>query len=135
MVYEQKNIAVQQVIDHALSVIRAYIDMKHLPKRKAREYYDWKPPPTGWLKLNVDSAVFSELHKAEVGVVLRDDVGKVILAASKVEFEVNTAEAIESLAIFRALQLCTSMGIQRLIMESDCLIAIQVLNNELVSDA
>ncbi|KAF5472300.1 hypothetical protein F2P56_009031 [Juglans regia] len=106
-----------------------------MPKGKAREYYDWKPLPTCWLKLNVDGAVFGELHKAGVGVVLRDEAGKVILAASKVEFEVNNTEAIEMLAIFRALQLCTSMGIHRLIMESDCLMDIQVLNNELVSDA
>ncbi|KAF5459270.1 hypothetical protein F2P56_023231, partial [Juglans regia] len=109
-------------------------DLKHLPKWKAREYYDWKPPPTGWLKLNVDGAIFSELHKAGVGVVLRDDAGKVILSASKVEFEVNNAEAFETLAIFHALQLCASMGIHRLIVESDSLMTTQVLNNELVPD-
>ncbi|KAF5444910.1 hypothetical protein F2P56_034002 [Juglans regia] len=134
MVHEQKFIEVQQVIDHALSVIQSYTDLKQLPIRKAREYFDWKPPPSGSLKLNVDGAVFDDLHKAGVGVVLRDDAGMVIMATSKVEFEVINAKAIESLAIFRALQLCATMGIHSLIVESDCLMAIQVLNNDIPSD-
>ncbi|XP_040995155.1 uncharacterized protein LOC121241441 [Juglans microcarpa x Juglans regia] len=135
MIHEQKFIKVQQVIGHALSLIRSYIDLKQLPMRKAREYFDWKPPPSGWLKLNVDGAVFGDLHKAGVGVVLREYVDMVIMAASKVEFEVINAEAIESFSIFRALQLCATMGIHSLIVVSDCLMAIQVLNYDIPSDA
>ncbi|KAF5459099.1 hypothetical protein F2P56_023083, partial [Juglans regia] len=131
MIQEQKSIAVQQVIDYALSVQRSFIDLKQLQKPKVRAYYEWKPPPIDWLKLSVDGAVFGEINRAGVGFVLRDGKGDVLLAASEIEFEVKDAEPIELLAILRALQFCANMGIQRMMVESDCLMAVQVLNNEI----
>ncbi|XP_018829059.1 dirigent protein 5-like [Juglans regia] len=59
-------------------------------------------PPQGVLKLNTDGAMFSNLQKAGIGVILKDASGMVVMAASKHEPEVEEPEAIELLAIFRA---------------------------------
>ena len=36
----------------------------------------WKPPPIGWLKLNVDASVKGPMDKTSVGGVLQDSNGK-----------------------------------------------------------
>ncbi|CAI9783491.1 unnamed protein product [Fraxinus pennsylvanica] len=90
----------------------------------------WKAPPADFLKLNVDGATFHHLHKAGVGVVLRDQTGTVLMAASKGEREVADPEMIEFPAVLQGLQLVMSMGISRLVIESDCLFVVSQLNDE-----
>lgn len=51
-----------------------------------------------------------------VGIILRDDHGEVIMAASKKEYEVNDLTEIELLAMFRGLQLCVHLGIHELVL-------------------
>lgn len=50
------------------------------------------------MKLNVDGAMFFDHHKARIGAILRDNKGEIVMAASKVENEVNDPESIELLA-------------------------------------
>lgn len=57
--------------------------------------------------------------------------GKVVMVASKVEPEVEDPEAIELLAVFRGLQLCSTMGISNLLVESDCLLLVQSLQQNI----
>lgn len=60
-------------------------------------------------------------------MILGDIRGEVILAATISENQLQQLESIESLAILRGLQMCSHLGIQHLILESDC----QVVVNEL----
>lgn len=55
--------------------------------------------------------MFFDHHKARIGAILRDDKGEIVIAASKMENEVNDPKSIELLAMFKGLQLCVNMGI------------------------
>lgn len=68
--------------------------------------------------------MFFSIHKAVIGAVLRNENGEIVLAASKIKNEVHELEDIELLAIFRGLQICANMGIQKLIIESDSLLIV-----------
>lgn len=88
-----------------------------------------KPPSIGFLKLIMDGAMLSNLHKIGVEAILRDEKLDIVMAASKVENEVANPKDIELLTIFKGLQLCADMGIQKLIIDSDCLLVIQEFQN------
>ncbi|XP_042942655.1 uncharacterized protein LOC122276823 [Carya illinoinensis] len=135
MVHGQKIVEVQQVVDNALAVYNFYKEIQLLPRPMVRAFYEWKPPLTDWLKVNVDGVVFRDIHKAGVGMVLLNDKGEVLWATTKLEDEGINAEAIELLAIFRALQMCVGMGINKLVVESNCLMAVKVLNAEIECSA
>lgn len=59
-------------------------------------------PLAGSMKLNVDGAVFIDQQKIGVGIILKD-IGKIIMVASKKEYEVKDPVEIELLAILRGL--------------------------------
>lgn len=133
LVNDKIHIEPRQVTDHALSLSKMFTDIKSVPISQTKSYCCWKPPSTGFLKLNVDGVMFSDLHRVSVGVVLRDDKGDIVIAASKMENEVVDPEDIELLAIFKDLEPCANLVIQKLIIKSDCLLVTQVLQNAATS--
>lgn len=70
---------------------------------------------------------FFNIHKAGVGVMLKDNKGDAIIASSILETKAPNPESFESLAILKCLQLYMHLGISNLIIESNC----QVVVNEL----
>lgn len=56
-----------------------------------------------------------------------------MIAASKVENDVNDPETIEVLATFRGLQICANMDIYNTILESDCLLMVKELQDAIYS--
>lgn len=63
----------------------------------------WEASPINCLKLNVDGAMCSKLQMAEVGAIVQDLTGKVILAVSILEANMVNAKSIEVIAILGGL--------------------------------
>ncbi|XP_042983262.1 uncharacterized protein LOC122312666 [Carya illinoinensis] len=72
----------------------------------------------------------SDAHKAGIGAILRDSIGHVLMAVSKIELALEDPETVELLVVFRGMQMCISMGISALEVESDCLLLVQALQQE-----
>ncbi|XP_042950144.1 uncharacterized protein LOC122282259 [Carya illinoinensis] len=127
---------IKQVVDHALSVQSSFVSCS---QQKNPDHIKlnglWSPPPEGFLKLNIDGALFFDQKKAGIGAVLRDGRGEVILAASKMECYIEEPETIELVAILRGLQLCIQSGISKLVVESDCKLLVEILQQEPQQDA
>lgn len=79
----------------------------------------WHPPETGFFKLNIDGALFAEIHAIGFGAILRDHNVDVLLAASIKENDFQLLESIEFLAILIGLRPCLSLDIFKLLIESD----------------
>ncbi|XP_042988629.1 uncharacterized protein LOC122316158 [Carya illinoinensis] len=87
---------------------RGIFQMEASSSRSSKVKYRW-----GW---GVSNSSFP------IGVILRDEHGDVIMAASILEPNGANPESVELLAIFHGLQLCATMGISKLIVECDCLL-------------
>ncbi|CAI9778901.1 unnamed protein product [Fraxinus pennsylvanica] len=127
--FEDESLNMSSTIDHAILMLHLFKGVKNQSGSALNKFCAWKTPPAGFLKLNVDGAIFHHLHKAGVGSVLRDQEGKVLMAASKGEREVADPETIEFLAVLRGLQFVLSTGISYLVLESDCLLVVSQLND------
>lgn len=64
-------------------------------------------------------ALFDKIQKAGVGAILRDEVGNVIMAMSKIENGVDSANDIEAVVAIRALQMVFHSGVGSIILEGD----------------
>jgi hypothetical protein len=65
----------------------------------------WQPPPPGPTKVNVDAAFFPDTGEAAIGVVARDHLGAIVMAASKVIDICKDVEEVEACAILEGLKL------------------------------
>ncbi|XP_024042201.1 uncharacterized protein LOC127899370 [Citrus sinensis] len=67
---------------------------------KARDHMTtrtcWSPPPSGWVKINVDAAINLEEHRVGLGIIIKDANKDIIAAAvksTKLHNDVTFAEA------------------------------------------
>lgn len=88
----------------------------------------WTPPPRGFFKLNCDGAFTVYGNKGAAGGVLRDWKGEFILGFSDALIECSSALEAELWAIKIGMQTVVARGYRNLIVESDSLKAIQIIN-------
>lgn len=62
-------------------------------------------------------------------MILRNEVGDLLLAASLKERTIQNPKTIEAIAILKGLQLCSQLEIPNLVVESDCQSIVQMLND------
>ncbi|XP_048502189.1 uncharacterized protein LOC125498277 [Beta vulgaris subsp. vulgaris] len=86
----------------------------------------WRKPSQGRGKLNSDAAV--KENRCGVGIIIRDGVGDVLLAAGVRMMDVSSPEEAEARAILFGLQTAFDAGLRNLEVESDCLNVIKLLN-------
>lgn len=90
----------------------------------------WTPPPRGWYKINFDGSVYNDgSRRASIGGVIRDGAGRVVLAFAE-QTEHSTVGIVEARAMIRGLQLARELGLQRVMVEGDDLVLVQLLRGE-----
>ena len=90
----------------------------------------WRAPQAGFVKVNFDGAVFSELNMSGIGVVIRDNNGAVLASCSEKMFQAYKTEETEALAARKALMFAHELGFQSVILEGDPLGLIQALKSQ-----
>ena len=81
----------------------------------------WVPPEGGWMKVNMDGAVFHDIGKVGAGVVIRNEQGE-FLGARCVLLDVGSdALDVESLAALLAVEFVADVCPFSMIFEGDCL--------------
>lgn len=90
----------------------------------------WQRPSFGWTKCNTDGAFEPQHNQATAGWVIRNENGTYKGSAQARGRRSQDALECELQAILMALQHCWSLGHRRIIMESDCQKAIDILNNK-----
>ncbi|GMP43658.1 hypothetical protein CsSME_00012936 [Camellia sinensis var. sinensis] len=79
----------------------------------------WKAPCSGWCKANFDGAWFRELQCLGIGVIVRDDCGKVIAACSKQVPSWADTDVAEAYAALSAVQFVRELGLSAIHLEGD----------------
>lgn len=96
----------------------------HIPREPAVS--SWSPPPTSFVKLNVDAHVPHE-GGVSFGMVLRDEWGS-LLAAGVKRLSVNwKPDMAEAGAVRFGLEVVRSMGFENMVLESDALSVVRAI--------
>ncbi|EEF35196.1 hypothetical protein RCOM_1074840 [Ricinus communis] len=106
-----------------------YQQRMSVPTQGSTDEVRWQAPVKGMGKVNADAAIYKD-GTTGFGCVVRDMSGKVLLAgARRVQMEGSTVVA-EALTIRWALETICASGIRDIIMENDCKIVIDGLNDK-----
>ncbi|XP_019178261.1 PREDICTED: uncharacterized protein LOC109173479 [Ipomoea nil] len=87
----------------------------------------WTPPPANWLKCNVDAALFAT--EAGFGAVVRNHDGCFVAAKGGRLGYIQDPLLAEASAIAQALGWLQSLGLNNIILETDCLMFSSTFNS------
>ena len=90
------------------------------------------PPPQNLFKINVDGTVAIANKKAGVGVIVRDELGRMEATMCRNLNAPLCAIEAKSKAVEVGLLFTQDIGIQDIVVESDSLITVQALNGNLL---
>ena len=90
----------------------------------------WKPPPKGWFKVNTDTAIQIQEQRVWLGILIRDSEGGFVAATMKTSKFFNNITYAEAEAINLGFEVTKGVTIQSLVMESNCLEAINQISTK-----
>ncbi|CAN0912624.1 Putative ribonuclease H protein At1g65750 [Linum grandiflorum] len=87
----------------------------------------WKPPPKSWIKINTDASRSSSTNLGSTAWIVRNDQGKMLFSGYSRYKGIIDVATLEALAIRDALLWASNHHLDRVILESDCLSVVQLL--------
>ena len=87
----------------------------------------WSTSPVGLFKVNWDVAISKQNQRMGVGVIIRDERGKVNAALSQTVCTVYDPTTAEIMAALTAVELCRDMGFFDILLEGDSLMAVKAI--------
>ena len=96
----------------------------------APEVIMWKPPKSGWYKVNTDGATFEDMKSCGVGVVIRNERGEIMGDLSKkFELPLGGLEA-KAKAVEEGVAFAWDLGLKDIIIESDAQLVTKSLGKQ-----
>ncbi|XP_074347322.1 uncharacterized protein LOC141686169 [Apium graveolens] len=83
-----------------------------------------------YIKNSVDAAILTEFNASGMGLVMRNDKGELIIARTKCNMGMVSVNMTEALAIKEVLSWIKSEDRNNVVVESDCLTAIQAIRSK-----
>lgn len=90
----------------------------------------WYPPIEDFWKMNSDAACFEDPLMTSIEMIYRDFEGRLWLLLRVMDIKLE-AHLAELWTILECIRLVVSLGCSKLIVESDCQIAIKFINKEI----
>ena len=127
-----------QVLQQAKQVLETFQTsqqtlINHAANMRTQQHIQWHPYPTNCLKLNFDGAIFPELGKPGLGVVVHDSHGNAIASLSKQASLPFSPVIVKAMAAAKAITFAQELGINEFMLEGDSEAVINTLRSSEVS--
>ena len=127
----------KDIIPEVCSAISYYLhEFEQLSKSEKKSIHrpcaQWKPPPSGYYKLNVDASFFAESKKGGWGFVARDNDGVFLEAGAGNISRAADALQAEAMAALRGLEKAAELGMTRIVLETNAATLGNVLTSEVM---
>lgn len=94
--------------------------VSHRPVQPSMQQSGWIPPPSGMVKANVDAAISDNLRKCAAAAIYRGEDGGFIGASVLVMNGSLEPATVEAIACREALCLAQDVGLNSIVIASDC---------------
>lgn len=113
-----------------LTKARNSFDLEELPQQVRRfegeNYVQWTAPPSGVVKINFDGAFDSARFCGGIGVVVRDDHGRLLLARMGPVLAAKSALMMEALTFREAVFVALRCGYTNVVFQGDSKVLVDI---------
>lgn len=123
-IFEGRKVDPGRVISNAVEYANEFYSMNsnnENPNSRhptSEQHTRWQPPPDDYIKINVDAATNLNLKKGAISAVVRDQYGVLLTGTARFVACTVPMEA-EALAVLNALYMAESLGVDRVVVETD----------------
>ncbi|XP_030958848.1 uncharacterized protein LOC115980769 [Quercus lobata] len=129
-----KEYPLSQVISAASQALATFHDsISVTPKQSLHNVptqIRWSPPSVGTVKVNFSRAIFKDIRKVGIGMIVRDSNGQAIASLSEQTSLPFSPEIAEAMAATRAISFVQDLGFTSFILEGDSVNVINTLNSD-----
>ena len=102
--FNKQHLPPEKILDTATALLTEIHDNSiDRPERNLAQTQRWAPPVARAYKVNYDGAYFADEEKAEIGVVVRNELSQVMgLLVEKIEM-LSTVEVLEAMTARRVM--------------------------------
>ncbi|XP_060961958.1 uncharacterized protein LOC133032128 [Cannabis sativa] len=136
LLWNQKNTVALDVVLSARSNLYQWqsaqqnrFDPLISPFEIGKEEEHWTKLVANMVKINVDGAIFEAYNSFEFGFIARDSSGAIIEAVTSSKTSSASPEIVELIGIKDALSGIKTKGWSYVVLETDCLMAVQAIHN------
>ncbi|KAK7262147.1 hypothetical protein RJT34_29708 [Clitoria ternatea] len=136
MLYYNMNGPNQYGLGQQFNVFQEYLTANKEECKQVRrqqsgsDHTTWRPPPEGFYKANVDASWVNHLQQASMGLILRDQQGDLKFGEAR-RYWAPTVLIAEAIALREGIITAASLGIPKIIVESDNLSLIKACRKEI----
>ena len=132
LLHGENGLPPQQILEMAKSIVEDYREAFSLVSPSLPSAQEcWAGPPPGFLKVNVDGASSIDGNDiSSIGVIIRDDLGRIVVALCKALPVHYPAELTEFFALEYKVLLAQDLNISNVIFESDAASVISSVNQD-----
>ncbi|MBA0752233.1 hypothetical protein Gogos_001087 [Gossypium gossypioides] len=125
----------KQIADEVVTFISGfsmeYLELSsNLQHPKPRGMICWNPPPSGWVKFQVNSVFSTARQKAISGFIIRDEEGNIMGSGFRIHHLVRTVALAKATALLLDVQFASRMGFKYVIAESSRMVINNINSNE-----
>ena len=129
--FKEQCLPPKKIVDAAESVLKEFQDKpKTMTVRLQPQPQRWSPPESGIYKENYDGAYFAEEEAAGIGVVVRNELGQVMVSLAEKFAMPQMVEILEAMAARRAMIFMEELGLRRAIFEGDSETVVKALTGD-----
>lgn len=89
----------------------------------------WKKPRESYVKANWDASLNQKERKMGLGVIIRDEEGEVLVVVEGQQSNVDQPAVAESYALWKAMEVCRDLNMERVIFEGDAQLIVKAVND------
>nr|POE78329.1 hypothetical protein CFP56_76289 [Quercus suber] len=128
VLYEANGTSEAHIWGAAIHMIKDFKEANGLKIKHMRYKKDhWEPLPVGFYTINVDGAIPLANGHSRIGVVVRDSDNRFVAAMSLPIQGRYSVEETEAAAVEQGCVLAKKLGLERVMIESDSVLTIQVV--------
>ncbi|KAF5445267.1 hypothetical protein F2P56_034332 [Juglans regia] len=90
----------------------------------------WVRPAADFVKVNCDTSLDLKNRRKGVRIISRNEEGEALLAVCDSRRNVQSPKVAESMALWKAMQICNELNIQKVIFEGDAKTVIMAVKND-----
>jgi hypothetical protein len=131
LLWENTNTTPTLIVTRAQEVLHEWSCMQKIknPPHHEEQLHVWTKPQQGWIKCNVDAAIFNANTIMGYGICFRNSTDNFLLGKSDLNYSSVTVLEVEAIGLLESIKMAISKAFHHVMFKTDSKILVDLLKS------